>query len=344
MKEITCFVIFISLISFISCATKINKVDKMPLWAKSQTISTVFPNNDFIATIGFGADKELASLHADSELSLYFSYFIENKISANEFLSNERDLNIRKREILKSVFIKNSTKLFALRHTEYYFDKQLNQYIVCAYINRNEALNLIEPKLTSESIKIERLYEESKKQEEPFLKILLLNSILYNSNDFYNLYFFLYGIKQENAKLFSYIDNMIQTVYLKNKKLKQNAVIFIDVHGDVSNRIKTKFYELFSKSGFVVADCKNSNAAYILDINVDAIISNTDEIFISYPKLSAFIKRTDGIILSSFSKQFEKISSYKKESCERMILKRMENEVEKNFFSECLNQKNCKEG
>lgn len=306
---------------------------EIPLWASNETINQIFPEEDFIARIGFGKTEIFARLNADSELSTYFSAKIENTVFASENYVNQNDETSVQKQLSKNISLEGNSEVFALRHTDSYFDKKRGAFIVCAYINRKEAWSLIEPKLNSVSKAVNSLYSESQKSNENFFKIIQLHSVLQKSEEFYKLYFLAEGIVPQKAKQFYTTQGIIQNSQNESVKLKQNSVIFANVQGDDSGRIKTKVSEVLSKNGFSVSDFRrDSDSSYSLNANVNIEISENCGFFVCYPQISISVKTAEGKTVFSFSKQIEKVASYTKESCERMALSKLEKEIEENFI------------
>lgn len=308
------------------------KSRKVPLWTSYETINKIFPKTDFIARIGTGTNENSAKLNADSELSLYFSANIKNTISSSENYLNNNDIPLIQKQFSKNILLEGNSELFGLQHTDYFYDKKRKTFIICAYINKKAAWNLIEPKLSEIQDSINFLYKESQKQEENFLKILELNSVLQKSDEFFNLYFFAMEIMPQKAKNFSLVQEVIKNAKNESLKLKQECAIFVNVQGDSFERIKTKISEIFSKNGFSVATLKNEKFSYFVDATVNTDVLENNNFFVCYPQISIYIKNTSGKTIFSFSKNYEKIASYTKESCKQMALARLENEINENVI------------
>lgn len=339
---------FILLCIFINvgCASsKIGNSQKkeIPLWANSETISQIFPEKDFIARIGSGKTVELAKLNADSELSSYFSASIKSSRFAEENFTSKNGNTSVSKNLQSNIFIQTDSELFALRHTEPYFDEKRGDFIMCAYINRKEAWNLLEPKLNSISKAINSFYSESQNETENFQKIMILNSVLKNSEKFYKLYFSALLIAPQSANNLSDLkiaESNILNAENKIVKLKQNSVVFVNVQGDSSSRIKTKIEEVFNENGFVVSESEKEKSFYFANANVavKAEKSANGEIFSCYPQISISVKTIGGKTVFSFATQIEKVASYTKESCERMAFSKVEKEIEENFIKNLSGQ------
>lgn len=324
--------IFYLLLYFIFLNICYAKSKKVPLWTSYETIYKIFPETDFIARIGTGKNEDSAKINADSELSLYFSANVKNTISSSENYLNDNDITLIQKQFSKNILLEGNSELFALRHTDYFYDKKRKTVIICAYISKKEAWNLIEPKLSAISNSINSLYSASQNQKENFLKILQLNSVLQKSDEFYNLYFFTMEIIPQKAKEFFFVQEIIKNTKNEILKLKQESAIFVNVQGDSFGRIKNKITEFFFKNGFSVAILKNEKFSYIANVTVNTDVLENNDFFVCYPQISIFIKNASGETLLSFFKNYEKIASYTKESCKQIALAKLENEINKNVI------------
>ena len=120
---------------------------KIPLWTSYDTISHVFPNSDYIARIGHGDNAESAKLNADSELASYFNHSVKTDIVARQNYSNQKGKSDIQKYLTKNISVQNDVEVIGLKHTDFYFDSAHNDFIVCSFINRNDAWKLLEPKL-----------------------------------------------------------------------------------------------------------------------------------------------------------------------------------------------------
>lgn len=346
IKEILfcCFVF--TLVSCTSLKNVKNKNKNSTDWIKTKEISNFYPKEKFLSSVGLGKSPETAKNNADEELSSYFSAFVKTNSFFKENFSTDNDEISSKKEFVKTVFVNSEIKLFALKHSDVCFDKNSQNYVLCAYINREEGLDFVEPKIQEKSACINSFFQKAKSESENFYKIIFLNKVLNESQDFYDLYYFLLGINSEKAKKYFFITEEIKNSRELIFELKQNAKIFIKADADVENRIKTKLAEVFSKEGFSVVDVLETSVNkgtnfYTANIFVDFKIFENNGIFTSYPSLNIYIKEINPFFkektLVSFEKRFGKISSYEKEMCKRLVMQRIENELENNFIKEVIN-------
>lgn len=320
-----------------SCASTKKETNKsIPLWADAQTIYQFFPQEKYIACVGYGNTEENARLNSDAELASYFNHSVSVQTCAIETLKNNYKTTDITRSIEREIQISSQTDFVALHHTEPYFINSTNKYIVCAYIEKKEAWEILEPKLISEASAIESAYKKSQIEKELFQRIILLNEVQNHSKYFYDIYYQVVAILPEEAIHFSKYDGIIQTVQIELKKLKPEASISIKIQDDKTNRIKTKLYEVFSKEGFSIV---TGAALYSIDVLIECEISEKGEAFVSYPNISILIKKNNGKTISSWAKQIPKVAAYTKEACERMVLNKIEKELDSVFINEVLNNR-----
>ena len=323
-----------------SCAsTKKESNKSIPLWVDSQTLYQVFPQEDFIACVGSANTEENARLNSDAELASYFYKSVSVQTLATEIMKNNDEAMTISRSIDREIQISSQTEFVALHHTEPYFNTTNNRYIVCAYIEKKEAWQVLKPKLISESSAIENAYKKSQVENELFQKIVLLNEVKNHSKHFYDIYYQAVAILPEEAESFSKYDKMIQSVQIELKELKPYANISIRIQNDKTNRVKTKLSEVFSEEGFSIV---YGASLYFLDVKIEHEISEIEEAFVSYPNISIEIKKNNGKSISSWAKQIPKVAAYTKESCERMAINQIEKELDTVFINEVLNNRSSK--
>lgn len=320
-----------------SCATNnIQQNESIPLWTSQETIEDIYPSKDYLTAIGTGTTPQSAKLNADSELAVFFNQTIKSDTSAQEKLRNQNNHTEISKSIERNIEISSSAELIALKHTDAYFDKKRNSYYVCSYINRNEAWELLEPKLLSSVSSFETAYSNINHSNDAISKILLQNSALNSSQTFYTYYFLAAGIVPEKASIFLKYDNQIQQLIIENTLQKQKTIILVQIENDSTNRIKTLLEELLKKNGFTIAQ---QNEDYKLHGTVSYILQESGNFYITYPQLEILISNNNRTDITGFSRQLGKVSSYTKEATERMAINKLETELKSTFISECFNDK-----
>lgn len=328
-------IIFFSLL-IINCASNSDRIKNAPDWISYESINQVFPEKDFIARIGSGASPLSAQLKADSELSSFFNQNIKSFTEADDSYVNINNSTTSQKNLNRTVTISTDTEIIGLKHTDTFFNKTENCYYICAYINKKEFWDLIEPKLKSYAEKFELAKLNIKTESDNLRKILIQNNTLKDTNDFYHLYYLALSIIPKNANVYSNIDYEIQKLINDNYQLRNQIKIKLTTSGDSSNRIKTKIEELLAKEGITISQ---SNNTHLATININTSTEITNEFFFVYPQIQILVSKKDRTTLSHFSKQFGKISSYSKETAERLALNKIETELDNNFINNLLYNK-----
>ncbi len=321
---------------FFSCASnKAEKTEAVPLWADEQTLSLIFPAEEYIARTGTGYNGESARAKADMEISSYFNAQIKMHIQAEENFQNTAYDDYSKtqanRRLNRNLELISEVELPQLNHTEEYYDSKRKCYVVCSYINRNKACNQIKPRLESVCGRIKNAKNNAEEAQEIFQKIALLKSIDLFSEEFYRLYFQSLILLSEKADVYRPIDLIIQKAESERQMLKMKCPVSIVSSGDKTKRIETKVSEIFSKNGFSIG---TENCLYTAKITADTTVTETNAIFISFPQVKVLMTKNDGTTVASYAKQFSKVSAYTADSCGRMALGRIEAELEKSFIRE----------
>ena len=275
---ITCFEI-IFVLSCVSNQKKESSTNDIDL----ETSTYMNDIENYIACMGYGVDADQAVMHADSELASFFGKSVNESIFSSESFSSFDDLSVYKMSFEKNKEIATRVNLIALRHTSAIYDEKLKCYAVCSYINRKEAWKTLSVKLQSVTEKIENYALRTETESELFIKILLLNSLLSYSDEFYETYFFASVIYNEKVKEYSHIDSYLHIAKLELDVLKLKAPICIESTNEENSRITTKVSSLLEQSGFLISKKKSDYKAFIF---IKTKVQQTTDIFISYPTIS----------------------------------------------------------
>lgn len=310
----------------ISCAS-VPKTEK-PLWADSLFINQVFPSSEYITALGYANKKEMAASVADGNLAAYFSKEISSYTKAVQTLSNtERNTENLSREII----VKSQIELFGIKHTECYFDSQSKNYIVCAYISRNEAWKILTQKLSVVQKAFKTACAFAAKEAEPFRKVLVMNRTVSLEKDFLNLYKMALIVYPKRCEVYTKTAERIAGEKQAVSELKRNLTVSVFLNGDFSTQLRPKFERVLSQNGFTVSQ----NGAYKLMAAVRAEQIQHSEMFFCTPQLEVIIEGKTGIV-ASFAAEAEKFSAYNAQTVERVTILHIEEIIDGKFVQECL--------
>ena len=310
----------------ISCAST-SRYEK-PLWADSFTISQVLPSERYISSLGYAGTKEMAVSASDGNLASYFSREISSFTRATQNLSNTDET---KESLSREIVIKSNIELFGIKHTEPYFDSDNKSYIVCAYISREEAWSILEPKLNIQYSSISKSINQVRNLN-GLKAIININKLMSAASNFEELYYMALFIFPNRCEKYT---NLMEELFELNQMsqiIKHEVRIKIDIKGDSGDRIYTKITSLVTDAGFTI--CK-SGENHIMSVDVDIAEQITGNIHSIYPQISVVISDRKQIV-SSFSKTLEKVSAFNSATVKKMALSKIENVLEEEFAETCL--------
>ena len=322
-RAIFCFLLMLVILS----CTSVPKTEK-PLWADSFSVNQVFPSSEYITASGYAKKKEMAASVADGNLASYFSKEVSAVTRADQRLSNTEEA---RENISREIIIKSQIELFGIKHTEYYFDSQSKNYIVCAYISREEAWAVLEQKLNIQYSSLSKNISQVKNQK-GLKAVIKANKILSNTSDFEDLYYTALFIFPNRCEKYSGLMEDIMNLKQRLPSLTREVKIKINTKGDGDGRFYSKISSLVTDAGFTV--CK-SGENHIMSVDVDIAEQITGKVHAVYPQISVVV--SDGKeVVSSFSKSLEKVAAFNSASVQKMTLSRIENVLEEEFVETCL--------
>lgn len=300
-----------------------------PAWKLN--LEKQFPSEKYVRAIGEGATESAAKKAAVAELSEYFSQKIVSTTESHLQTSKNNERYKTKEEVRKSVTVHSDSELFCVSYTDSWTDPKSRMVFVCAYINRNEAWDVITQNLKGLEDKCNKLANLSDNEKEPFKKSMLLSK----AKSFYSEYFELYEMAvvlfPKRAEVFSAFISEMDSRMNDLSLLKDIASIQVKVSGDMGNTIYTRISELLSKNGFKIYP----NGGYQLTAVVTWNESKLNEFYSAYPNIKIVIAR-EGKTFASFTGECEKVAAYNQESMQRMAMARLEELLDKCFIKECF--------
>ena len=313
-KSAQIFSFFLLSFFLISCISL--PENEKPLWADSLTLRQVFPREKYITALGYADTPQMAATVAEGNLASYFSKEISRSVKATQILSNTEEAS---ESMLSDIEIKSQFELFGIQHTETYFNPDSKNYTVCAYINKEEAFNILSQKLSFYERDFYQKAKLVKTETEGFRKIKILNDAISNETEITKMYEYSQLIDSEKTKKYDVF--LLQLKESKNIlfKLKQSNPFSVFTNGDYSEEINSVISEILAENGFIIS----ANADYKIISNsfckFTRQIAEQNEIFSCKPSLYVKIEGNSGTIFSCVLSA-EEISSYNKQTLTKMVL------------------------
>lgn len=137
-----------------------------PDWV-TQGLEAVYPATEYIAVEGQGTTLSQAERNALGALSIYFVSEVTSRAEVSQTISKTGTNQKYNIQLHDETFVKSSAKLFAVRYAASWRDKAENKYATVAYIKRNEAWAVYEPRIRHESDIFRALWRTAESETEP---------------------------------------------------------------------------------------------------------------------------------------------------------------------------------
>ncbi|GHV77404.1 hypothetical protein AGMMS49942_22250 [Spirochaetia bacterium] len=169
-------VFFLALLTLLpSCASA---PSTPPDWAgPAQNVNAVYPAEKFIAQKGTGADPNAAQVNALAAISRYFESEVESRVSSVQVITQQNGADEAYLKVEERGLIQSAVNLFALRQSETWFNKAENQWETVAYIDRDEAWTIYEPRLTQKTAPFMTAFRRAETEEDPLRQFVSFSAL-----------------------------------------------------------------------------------------------------------------------------------------------------------------------
>ena len=324
---------------FYAKSTKLARKDKntvgksVPAWLIADSLNDVYPKSDYIAQIGYGDSIESALAFAENELGKYFEHSVESSLQANENTKTSDGITMQERSLQRKVIVTSSTKLLAVDHTEPYFEKETNQYSICAFIDRKEAWNILNPKLIQAQKSFSNQFDSADNESDPLKKIIRFSQLKPLAESFIDNLDFAAAIYPSGAESYKTEREKAARVDDELTSARMKSVMKIQVNGDYENRIVRCVSGSLAKEKFLLSD---NEYAYLVDVNVEPnkiVHEDEENVITAVPGIIiAITNGTENIF--TWSKTLKRISGFKDEIVNKKIYIALEKEIEQSFMEE----------
>jgi hypothetical protein len=301
LKKLNVLISFIGLMSLLvlSCATD---PDPVPDWAASlSAIRTVYPDSDFIAQRGRGATRETAEVAAAAEVARFFTSQISVNRGYSEVITQQNGEETERSEASAQAFVESQIDLFGIRYAQdaFYYRTE-KQWQTVAYIDRNEAWTVYEPRFKRQADAFAALYAAAENEKDQFRKALRFGAAraYARGGDFVEAEAFGQILHPQKMNVsFGGIRAEIAAIPQKTDDAKRNASVFIDCPGDFESLVTNAFSRVLSEEGFPIAKERNG-AAVVCAVIIDEGMQQRDLGIFYYPSLQAVFTGTSGALFT----------------------------------------------
>lgn len=298
MKKEILFVCFFIFVSNLFC-------DNFPLWYENKSLQ--FPDFEYISAVGTAYSETSAKDSALSELALYFESKISVQRSA-KFYGTEKtfEKSEKQRSVYSETNIASETKLPSVSFTNSFFNSARNEYSVCAYIKKSNAINEFQGILSAGILSVNEKVKKSENSKNPYLAFSVAKSVLVSIEKL-----------QDTAQSLSVLDSKSGSESLKSigilseradgimSREKPKLTFTVEIKNDAERNVAYTVQQLLESKGFV---CGIKNPNFLISGNVHFSESkNAVGVFVR-PAISLQVFSADGSneVLGSYSRQYPK--------------------------------------
>jgi hypothetical protein len=317
----------------LSCATV---PEPLPDWAASSSaIRTVYPDSDFIAQRGRGPTREAAEVAAAAEVARFFTSEISVNTGYSELIiqQNGETNEISRAEL--EAFVKSQIDLSSIRYAQDpFYLKTEKQWQTVAYIDRNEAWAVYEPRFKRQADAFQALYAAAENESDQFRKALRFEAAAAytRGRDFVEAEAFgqILHPQKMNAS-FAEIRAEIATIPQKVNDAKGNARVFIDCPNDFESLVTNAFSRVLSEKGFPIA--REGDNAVVCAVTIDEGMQQRDLGISYYPSLQAVFTGASGALFT-FNASAERVSAVTPDVAKRRAYTALAGKVVESFSIE----------
>ena len=302
MKKEILFAGFFIFVSNLFC-------DNFPLWYENKNLQ--FPDFEYISAVGIGYNETSAKDSALSELALYFESKISvqrsAKLHGSESLSGNSFGNTEKqRSVYSETNVASETSLPAVSFTNSFFNSVRNEYSVCAYIKKRDAINEFQGILSAGILVADEKIQKSEISKNPYFAFSVAKSVIVSLEKL-----------QETAQSLSVLDVKSGSESLKSigilseraggimSREKPMLTFSVEIQNDTEKNVAYTVQQLLESKGFV---CGIKNPNFLISGNVHFSESkNAVGVFVR-PAIYLQVFSADGSneVLGSYSRQYPK--------------------------------------
>lgn len=325
------------IIFILLCSFSFSFSEEPPEWYADRCFC--FPESEYISSVGSGFTKIAAEEDALSKLALFFETNISvNKSSGLYVVDKMNELKEKTRTVSSDIHVGSEVSLPCVQFTSCFYDKAADEYYVCAYIKKREAVKDFESKLKISFTKADDFYSHALSAGDDFYSCRMAKcaeKIIQES--FLNIErLILLDIKKGEYFINLADDLNSKCTKILNQK-KKNLIFSINIDGDKNKSISTVIKNLFEKQNFV---CSAKNPIYKINGEIHFVESEVTGIGVFVrPSISINVEsKITGQTLSSYSRQLPKYGHKNIDGAYSKALTEIELDLKANLMDSLFNE------
>jgi hypothetical protein len=309
----------------------------VPEWAAGAGgIEDVYPAQAYIAQRGRGEDRAAAENDALGQISRFFAAEIESQNSRVQRSREQNDGQTSTIERVSEIYVRSQTELFSVRYSEPWYNAAENQWHIVAYIAREEAWVIYEPRARREADKFLRLYEAARQADETVRQYGIYGTALnLFDKDVAPVVFFAETLHPAKAaSAFRDVEEALTAIPAAMEEVRSRSYIFITCDKDYEERILAAAEKCFSVLGFPVQKSQAGAAAVCavrVSENETPSGGSGPQVYSFRPSVSISLTGKAGVLFSWNSQPIDRVTTATREAGRRRAYTALAAEMEKSF-------------
>ena len=280
-----------------------------PLWLDDK--NRQFPESEYISAVGTAFNEPAAKESALQTLSLYFESNVSFKSTA-KFYGSESSSGTsfgnteKQRSIYSETNVESKTKLPSVSFTNSFYDSERNEYSVCAYIKKSDAISEFKMTLLSGIFSANEHVQKSENTKNPYIAFSAAKSALVSLEELRKTARCLFVLDAKTgAENLKSIDSLIsRSAYVMSRE-KPRLTFSVEIQNDTEKNVAYTVQQLLELKGFV---CGRKNPSFLISGSVNFSESKNDVGVFVRPAVSIQVVSAGGSgeVLGSYSRQYPK--------------------------------------
>jgi hypothetical protein len=223
----------------------------VPSWTLDPAVA--YPSNRYISGRGHGDGRAAAESSALAAVSRYFLSEIHSEIQSQSSYAEQNGVSSTGERFDEEIFVRSESNLFAVHYAEPWFDPAAKSWESLAYIDREEAWAIYEPRIRQKTEPFSTLFASAEADADPFSRFYRYSAARELAGGIGPLLDFAQILNPQKAAAFAEVRAALPQVALNVDAAKSNALIFIHCSNDADTLLFTALANAFSSHGFNVA-------------------------------------------------------------------------------------------
>jgi hypothetical protein len=308
-----------------------------PEWAASAGgIEEAYPARAYIAQQGRGEDRAAAEDDALGQISRFFASEIESQNTRIQRSREQNDAQTSTTERVSEIYVRSQTELFSVRYSEPWYNAAEKQWHIVAYIERDEAWVIYEPRARREADKFLQLYHAAQQAAETIRQYGIYGTALnLFDTDVAPVVFFAETLHPAKAaSAFRDVEEALAAIPAAMEEARSRSYISIKCDRDYEDRILAAAEKCFSVLGFPVQKAPAGAAAVCaVGVTENETLSggSSSPVYSFRPSASITLTGKEGVLFSWNSQPIDRVTTATREVGRRRAYTALAAEMEKSF-------------